>query len=96
MDVNTWWICDFGRFDFKYLNDDKRLAAPQVDGREIEWPKALDAAAAAIKSAPAGTLAYPPEVAIAVATNIPTAPGREVSVVKRSADQPGKLTAPMV
>lgn len=57
MDVNTWWICDFGRFDFKYLNDDKRLAAPRVDGREVEWPAALDAAAAAIKTAPAGTLA---------------------------------------
>ena len=29
-------------------------------------------------------------------TNMPAVPGRQVRVVKRSADQPGKLTAPMV
>ena len=43
-----------------------------------------------------GTLTWPVMVAIAVMTNIPAVPGRAVSVVKRSADQPGKLTAPMV
>lgn len=66
MDVNTWWICDQGRYDFKYVNDGKRLKMPVADGREVEWNAALDAAAAAIKSAGGGALAA---VCSASATN---------------------------
>ncbi len=38
--VNDWWICDEGRFGWKYVHDDKRIAAPVVRrGREQTTPR---------------------------------------------------------
>ncbi len=28
--VNDWWMCDEGRFGFKYVHDERRIAAPRV------------------------------------------------------------------
>jgi NADH-quinone oxidoreductase subunit G len=28
--VNTWWMCDEGRFGFRYIKDDRRLSEPRV------------------------------------------------------------------
>ncbi len=39
--VNDWWMCDEGRFGFKYIHDEKRLTAPTVrrgaDTEEVRW-----------------------------------------------------------
>ena len=39
--VNDWWICDEGRFGFKYVHDKKRITSPSLrrgSGRETpEW-----------------------------------------------------------
>ena len=35
--VNDWWMCDEGRFGFKYVHDEKRLSGPRVRrGGEFE------------------------------------------------------------
>ncbi len=37
--VNQWWMCDEGRFGFKYVHDKKRLATPIVRrGSEVTSP----------------------------------------------------------
>lgn len=38
--VNDWWMCDEGRFGFKYVHDPKRIAAPKLRrGMETETPR---------------------------------------------------------
>ncbi|MBI2371295.1 MAG: molybdopterin-dependent oxidoreductase [Deltaproteobacteria bacterium] len=43
--VNTYWICDQGRFGFHFIHDEARLRAPSVreDGhrRSLSWDEAL-------------------------------------------------------
>lgn len=50
-EVNSWWMCDYGRFGFEFIDRD-RIEQPQlrdgVDLRPADWESALDAAAAAI------------------------------------------------
>ncbi|MFN0057347.1 MAG: 2Fe-2S iron-sulfur cluster-binding protein [Planctomycetota bacterium] len=29
-DVNQWWMCDFGRYDYRYVHDSKRLLSPRT------------------------------------------------------------------
>ncbi len=37
--VNDWWMCDAGRFDFKYVHDVKRIAKPRLRrGQESDTP----------------------------------------------------------
>ncbi len=53
-DVNSVWMCDYGRLNFHYLHDERRLAAPQVrhsDGtfRAAEWATAISRAAAQLR-----------------------------------------------
>lgn len=48
-DVNSSWMCDYGRLNFHYLQSPERLLAPQVDSSATEWDKAIKAAAIAIK-----------------------------------------------
>lgn len=52
-EVNQWWICDQGRFDFKF-HDLGRIEGPQIrQGTQLQaadWMDALDQAAAAIRS----------------------------------------------
>jgi NADH-quinone oxidoreductase subunit G len=43
--VNDWWMCDEGRFGFKYVNDKKRIASPLVRrGSETTTPPWSDIA----------------------------------------------------
>jgi len=48
-DVNTWWICDAGRYGFQWIDDESRLTAPaKREGggcRETTWEGALAALA---------------------------------------------------
>jgi NADH-quinone oxidoreductase subunit G len=48
-DVNSCWMCDYGRLNFKYLEADNRLLEPQIfDGKELastDWKSAINQAA---------------------------------------------------
>jgi NADH-quinone oxidoreductase subunit G len=43
--VNGHFICDRGRFAFDYANRPDRPRQPRVDGRQVPWNEAIDAAA---------------------------------------------------
>jgi NADH-quinone oxidoreductase subunit G len=51
-EVNGYWMCDIGRFDYHWVEGDTRLAQPQVRGTHgpaaASWPDALAAAGAAL------------------------------------------------
>ena len=57
-DVNQWWICDDGRYGFRWVDDDTRLLAPalRANGKDVQigWDEAITALAEALKK-------YPPE-----------------------------------
>jgi len=58
-DVNTWWMCDEGRYGFKFVDDPDRLTRPwRRDGdavSELTWDEAVAATAQALgEAAPAG------------------------------------------
>jgi NADH-quinone oxidoreductase subunit G len=44
-DVNKWWICDAGRYGFKWIDDKSRLAQPLhrvgAQATEVSWDRAL-------------------------------------------------------
>ncbi|HIF31081.1 MAG TPA: ferredoxin [Planctomycetaceae bacterium] len=42
--VNQWWICDEGRYDWHYIHDGNRVAGPQrqADDQAVEWEAILD------------------------------------------------------
>ena len=44
-EVNQWWICDAGRYGFRWIDDESRLTAPAVtvDGQSVEttWDDAV-------------------------------------------------------
>ena len=52
-EVNQWWICDEGRYGFRWIDDDTRLLTPvrREGGRDVAigWDDALAAMAAALK-----------------------------------------------
>jgi NADH-quinone oxidoreductase subunit G len=52
-DVNQWWICDEGRYGFRWIDDDTRLLAPtrRAEGRDVAlgWDEAIAALAEALK-----------------------------------------------
>lgn len=55
-EVNEEWICDKGRFAFRYAQRPERLASPLVRGEDGElapasWPEALEAAARGLAAA---------------------------------------------
>ncbi|MFI8262916.1 MULTISPECIES: NADH-quinone oxidoreductase subunit G [unclassified Streptomyces] len=55
-EVNEEWICDKGRFGFRYAQRPDRLTTPLVRGTDgvlapASWPEALDAAAAGLGAA---------------------------------------------
>src|ERR1700740_2889227 len=51
--VNSCWMCDYGRLNFKYLEAEKRLLEPQIrsDGKLVaaDWPAAIAQAALQLK-----------------------------------------------
>ncbi|MFL6287421.1 MAG: NADH-quinone oxidoreductase subunit G [Actinomycetes bacterium] len=57
--VNEEWNCDKGRFAFRYLESERRLATPMVRGdeglRPASWDEALVAAATGLKAASKAT-----------------------------------------
>jgi NADH-quinone oxidoreductase subunit G len=49
--VNGWWMCDFGRHNYEWMNRSDRIAEPIVDGRETSWSEALSALLPRLKDA---------------------------------------------
>ncbi|MBI1734248.1 MAG: molybdopterin-dependent oxidoreductase [Candidatus Rokubacteria bacterium] len=51
-DVNKWWICDEGRYGYRFVDDPDRLTLParrDVEARvELTWDEAIGQAAAAL------------------------------------------------
>src|SRR6266699_2102604 len=51
--VNSCWMCDYGRLNFKYLEDENRLLEPQIhsEGKLVaaDWPVAIKQAALQLK-----------------------------------------------
>jgi NADH-quinone oxidoreductase subunit G len=50
-DVNSVWMCDYGRLNFHYLHGDRRLTSLELKGaqHQISWPEAIAHAASALK-----------------------------------------------
>src|SRR5438445_2909589 len=51
--VNSCWMCDYGRLNFKYLEAENRLLEPQIrsDGNliAVDWPMAIAEATLQLK-----------------------------------------------
>jgi NADH-quinone oxidoreductase subunit G len=52
--VNECWMCDYGRLNFHYLNDEKRLTQPQVRVKQdlfpTDWEDVLSQVATSLKN----------------------------------------------
>ncbi len=48
-DVNDYWICDKGRYNYRFI-DEKRIQSPQLNDDIISWEKAIDVVAPLVKS----------------------------------------------
>lgn len=64
--VNSCWLPDSHRLNFKYVSDEKRLKQPLVKGEPVEWRTAIGIAAEMIKAHSPETIAM---IASARATN---------------------------
>jgi NADH-quinone oxidoreductase subunit G len=54
-DVNSYWMCDIGRFDYPWVEGDRRLLQPRVgrgaSGHAVPWADALVAVKSAVDAA---------------------------------------------
>ncbi len=46
-DVNDYWICDSGRYNYKFI-DQQRITTPQLNNDHISWDKAIETFSAAL------------------------------------------------
>lgn len=51
LDVNDWWMCDIGRYEWGTLLEDRILVSRRGNGEELDRERALEAALEALKSA---------------------------------------------
>jgi NADH-quinone oxidoreductase subunit G len=65
-EVNRWWICDEGRYGYRFIDDERRLTAPgsRMEGAEIElgWTETVRLVAGALAAVPpdqVGVIASP-------------------------------------
>lgn len=40
-EINKWWLCDEGRFNFRYTQDPARIVNPMVGTREVSWEEGI-------------------------------------------------------
>ena len=40
-EINSYWMCDIGRFDYHWVEGERRLRQPQAGGRIVPWADAL-------------------------------------------------------
>jgi len=57
LEVNGWWMCDFGRHNYQWINRADRIETPVVDGKPSGWTPALEGLLEKIKSASGGVKA---------------------------------------
>ncbi|MDW8108926.1 MAG: 2Fe-2S iron-sulfur cluster-binding protein [Candidatus Kryptonium sp.] len=54
MEVNRYWMCDYGRFTYKPVNSDDRIKSPMIrqNGElvEVDWDIAIEKAASILKT----------------------------------------------
>ena len=50
-EINSYWMCDIGRFDYHWVESDRRLLQPHVRGDAVPWADALMAVNDAVESA---------------------------------------------
>ncbi|MCL4811980.1 MAG: (2Fe-2S)-binding protein [Vicinamibacteraceae bacterium] len=53
-DVNSYWMCDIGRFGYHWVEGSARLGAPLVGGQPAVWDTAISEAATLLKQAGSG------------------------------------------
>ncbi len=51
LEVNGWWMCDFGRANYEWLNRADRVEEPLVGGKATGWSEALGSLYSALKEA---------------------------------------------
>lgn len=51
LEVNGWWMCDFGRHNYEWMNRSDRVEEPLVNGKATGWSEALGALYKALKEA---------------------------------------------
>lgn len=49
--VNTWFMCDEGRFGWKYIHSNQRLMSPTVRQQRVTWEAAFDAVKSELRAA---------------------------------------------
>ena len=50
-EVNSYWMCDIGRFDYHWVEGDRRLSRPELKTRVVPWADALMAVNDAVTAA---------------------------------------------
>ena len=53
MEINKWWLCDEGRFNYHYVNDSKRINIPVHQNGGLaptNWTTAMGSARSALRS----------------------------------------------
>jgi NADH-quinone oxidoreductase subunit G len=57
-DIDDGWLCDRGRYGFEMFGAEERVTGPRLrGGAGVDWPEAIEKAAAALKKAGAGSAA---------------------------------------
>ncbi|HXE42100.1 MAG TPA: molybdopterin-dependent oxidoreductase, partial [Candidatus Baltobacteraceae bacterium] len=81
--VNSTWMCDYGRLNYKWIGREDRLRDVIVRGQKATWTQALSEIAEKLKAAPHGSVAM---IASARQTN------EELWLLKKLADKTGAIT----
>jgi len=80
-EVNDWWICDEGRYSFKFVDDDDRIEEPVVrtngKAQNTDYKEALELAADGLRNSAAST---DKEIALLIS---PRASNEELYLLKR-------------
>ncbi|MFY9822862.1 MAG: molybdopterin-dependent oxidoreductase [Thermoanaerobaculia bacterium] len=58
VEVNDYWMCDYGRASFERYKQQPRLASPRVGAENTGWSQALDAVHQRIAEAAGGEIAF--------------------------------------
>jgi len=57
-EVNGYWMCDIGRFDYRWIEGDDRLQRPLVGGEPTDWREAVAKAAERVRAAGNSSLRF--------------------------------------
>jgi NADH-quinone oxidoreductase subunit G len=81
--VNSCWMCDFGRLNYKWINREDRLTDVLVRGERMTWSNALGEVGQKLRAAPPGSVAL---IASARQCN------EELFLLKKLAEKVGAIT----